>query len=492
MNRKISIRVICLITALVVLGGAVAFAAVTGSPYETLKKSLLNAAVYSNVTIETHAAFRINGETYEEMWSREMYGNNGNLRYRFDEFGEISGFFFSANGLEINSDFYPSSDGTQWHIASINPAHEYYSRYNNWISLDPDDLNSAQARFIELLVDAAVGDLKNNITMSSSNGTRTIRATISGSQIPELVKAGIDVLVEQSGSYYGDRRDVGFENGNYIYEEIRINSGTKTVTTWSEPARKMTADEAQAWEDGLFWERFPDIDMWGATHGPDGTVYLIEGPRQEIGEYSAPAEREDFVKNNFDPWDIPMKSLVIDYIRGEMLIDENDDLISINVSGAATITNIFGDVSEFEAEGSMRFLDIGTSSPTSPIPGAESILTSERMETLFGIEYTRHYMSVFFTLDENGRINENSLTTTHPAELERINSRSYMVTGPGALYSTPKPFGTVYSTLDPVPEPAVVYSTSEPAAEPVSVIEPTGEIPAVSEGILAEEIIAED
>ena len=239
MKNSIKIRIICLIVALVVLSGAVVYAAFTGSPYETLKTAILDAAVYRNVTVEGSFSMSVNGIISDEERLCYSIGDNSHITYSFNDEGNISGWKFSTNGLDIN----PTSiiiDNTQWYFAYVQP-HRNNDSWNNVAGLSilsPEDRNSSQIRFVELLTDAIVGDLKNNVTMSISNGVRTIRGTLTESQIPELINVGLTALIEQSRyyDYYDDYTREDFEGCdpldipmkditiNYVTGEAEINS----------------------------------------------------------------------------------------------------------------------------------------------------------------------------------------------------------------------------------------------------------------------------
>ena len=247
-----SVRLLSLIVALVVLGGAVGYAAIMGSPYDTVKKALLDALYYTNVTIEGEAVISINGMVFEIEKIHNIVDDNGSLSYSYGPGGETSVFFYNSEGLNVNgyADFWGGD--TPWYSASIYQRNAGYSRRTSYGMLNVDERDSAQMRFMELLVDVLVGDLKNNVTMSSKDGIRIIQGTLTESQIPELVKAGIDVLVEQQGRWFYDWRDVSFDGEEYISEHIRIENGMKTVTTYKQAVRPMTEEEQNAWDDGTY------------------------------------------------------------------------------------------------------------------------------------------------------------------------------------------------------------------------------------------------
>jgi len=320
MKKSVKARVLALAVASVFLCGALTVAAVMGSPYETLKNAVLDALAYENVTVETQAVVTINGEFYDRQKTFSVYGDDSYLNYDFDKDGNPDGYFYRSKTLTINRS-YVGADGTQWYDAYIHPDFDYY--YPNSFVLTTEDRNSARVRFMELAVDALVGDLKNNITMSSNGGTRLIQGTLTESQVPELAKAGIDVLVEESSS------------------------------------------------------------------------------------------REYY--NEDDPFDIPIKSLTINYLHGEAEVDPQGNLLSLDFYAKATVVDILGETKVFEFDCEVRFSSIGATEAVCPVPGAKQLLTTDYMKAKCGSGFG----TVYFTLNEDGSINAGSVTTTYPGETER-------------------------------------------------------------------------
>ena len=217
MRKNVTVRIACLVVALVVLGGAVAFAAAMGSPYETLKRAMLDAVTYRNATTEGMTTISINGVVQEVSGAYTVCGDSSSLSYYFDENGARNSFRYFANGLSV-SQSYMAEDGTKWYSAYVSPQYAEYSYiYNNtgmFAIFSAADRDSARMRFMELVIDALVGDLKNNVTMTSENGVRLVQGTLTENQVPELVKAGIDMLVEQSSMYYSQRVDVSYDDAD--------------------------------------------------------------------------------------------------------------------------------------------------------------------------------------------------------------------------------------------------------------------------------------
>ena len=447
MRKNVAIRILCLTVAIVMLSGAAVYAVVNGSPYETLKKALLDAVTYRNVTIDGQMTMTVDGVVQSIEKSYIVNGDNSSLIYYFNEDGVESWFNYTSESLSINRG-YTEDDGTMWYRANIYPkSHNGYSSYAGvggsfmmFNVLTAEERSSAQMRFAELLMDALVGDLKNNVMMDSGDGIKNIRGTLTENQVPELLKAGVDLLVEQSGGYYHEQRDISFDGNVYVYELIQISHGMKTVHRFTTPVRLLTEEEARDMEDGLFYSKAGD-----SFHGfsyIDGITYLNVEESEIVIQNPVPVVREDFAVA--DPIDIPMKSLTIDYVHGEAEVDMDGVLLSINLRGAATLTSIFGDTHAVEVDFTVKFSDIGVSNPACPIPGAEQLLTAEYAKTNFGNEY----MGVYFKLNEDGSIDASSVTTTFPGELDRDVTLKVQDVLSGAY-----PSQSSYVVVSPVPGP---------------------------------------
>ena len=196
------VRVICLAVAGVVLTGALALAAVNGSPYERLKNAVLDAMTYTNVTIQGEAKVSFNGEVYEIDRIHEVISDTGRIEFYYNSLGEPDRFFYNSDGLQIRPSVV-SADGTQWYVAN---RVRNSSSWNSF-TLTPEERSSAQFRFFELLVDLMIGDLKNNFTMSTNDGITRVSGTITHNQLPEIIRLGIDMVLEEERRWY--REDFG-------------------------------------------------------------------------------------------------------------------------------------------------------------------------------------------------------------------------------------------------------------------------------------------
>ncbi|MCL2564706.1 MAG: hypothetical protein FWE24_02700 [Defluviitaleaceae bacterium] len=202
MKRNIKTRIICLIVAGVMLTGALTVAAINGSPYETLKNAFFNALAYENFTFESEMTVLFNGEVREHEIMRFVQGTNSFMEYdnsnRFSAGSMSNRFRFNSGSVEISPTF-TANDGTRWYAARSLHQHENPRARNFWgnTGLTSQERNSAQVRFIELFIDLIVGDLRNNMHMSQSGDVRRVSGTITHSQLPEIVRLGIEMVIEE-------------------------------------------------------------------------------------------------------------------------------------------------------------------------------------------------------------------------------------------------------------------------------------------------------
>jgi len=191
LRKKLSTRLICLIISGVLLTGALTVAAINGSPYEMLKNAIFNSFTYDSVRLDGEFTFMINGEVEDHSAISIIFNENGSL--------ELDDNFFSLlyNDVRIFQSYRGS--GVQWYSARI----DFWGGDSAWPRMSAHDRNSAQGQFIELFIDIMVGDLKNNMYMTTNDGIRHISGQISHNQLPELVRLGIDMIIEQSGGWLG-------------------------------------------------------------------------------------------------------------------------------------------------------------------------------------------------------------------------------------------------------------------------------------------------
>ena len=134
---------------------------------------------------------------------------------------------------------------------------------------------------------------------------------------------------------------------------------------------------------------------------------------EQLNRANTGRRREDYLH----VLEIPIRSLSIDRIALVADIDSDGNLVYINGRAAATIENIFGDIHVVEGEVSVRFTYIGTTVPESPVIGAYELFTEAFFENKLGSRW--NWSALYFTVDDDGNINYDSITTQRPWRLTR-------------------------------------------------------------------------
>lgn len=189
MKRNYLKRLICLGVAALVLCSALAVAAVTGSPYETLKSAIFKGMRIENGTVTSYMNASIEGFEEEDLSERSVR-----------QIGDKASLTRSDNGLTYSCEDFTLRDwggyrsDESWYYAV---GSDSYSPDSFGYGSPTEQMTAAQQRFVELLADLFVGDLKNNISMYERDGIRYISGTLTSPQIPEIVNAGFDVLTSE-------------------------------------------------------------------------------------------------------------------------------------------------------------------------------------------------------------------------------------------------------------------------------------------------------
>ena len=205
MKKRVSTRAICLLVASVILAGALTVSAINGSPYENLKNAVFNALFYENVTLEAEMTLRIDGQVHESGWIREYVGDESRLTFDMwernwqqEDGAPVTFVGYETRYLNIGTVITSAVDGQWYRVSRNHRAVSNNSMAYEMFGISAADRNSNQVRLVELFVDLLVGDLKNNLTISSQgDGVRRVSGAITESQLPEIARVAIAVAIDE-------------------------------------------------------------------------------------------------------------------------------------------------------------------------------------------------------------------------------------------------------------------------------------------------------
>ena len=203
MKKSRFIRVVSLIAAVMLLSGALVAAVINGSPYETIKNAVFDMSTIRNATIECETSLIVNGVMRE--WERKLFilGDDSRSSYTVDMDSKPFWYDFDYLSDTLYVTPYFSFSDEDWFRAIYYPKGDAFdSRWVGVFTLTEEDRNSAEFRFIEVLADTLVGDLKNNFSVSTNDGVRRISGAVTERQLPELVKVGLELVAARTRDGY--------------------------------------------------------------------------------------------------------------------------------------------------------------------------------------------------------------------------------------------------------------------------------------------------
>lgn len=197
--------ILCLVLGAVLLTTAAAANFGNANGYSAYKKSLLNMLEADNYSAELDVELTHNGQLLAKVESA----------YKVNAGGEVTSYSTERelNNMNSGAESNVSYDTQNWVVknsdSSANRKFDYitYNRRNlgDWnihntnnsgiATQINNEISDKMIRFVEVLTDTLVGDLKNNFVMvSESNGEKSYQIVLRGNQLPEIVTAGFSLL----------------------------------------------------------------------------------------------------------------------------------------------------------------------------------------------------------------------------------------------------------------------------------------------------------
>lgn len=234
LKRKKTIIITSIITGTCILAGSAFANYSTANGYDVYKKGIKSLIGQQNYTLNTSATIIGDGETLLETTLSEKYDRNGEvILNRVEKTKDITADMNEHENREIVQGgkryYYYSGMDEDW------VSYNVYEGDTNRGALDmiaPEDKDTADkvVRFVELLTDTVVGDLKNNFVYISDteNGGAKYSISLDSIQIPELINAGISAMCSlnkydmEESDYYNSLEPI--DPAYYLYHNAAIKS----------------------------------------------------------------------------------------------------------------------------------------------------------------------------------------------------------------------------------------------------------------------------
>ncbi|MHC1723153.1 MAG: hypothetical protein AB9836_08125 [Aminipila sp.] len=251
-GRKHAVTATCLIAGMFVLTSAVYANYDDSRGYTNYKDAVKDLVLYQD-------SFTANGEMAILVDGKEMATVKGDLKLDGDD------YYWKTVSEDSFSDRDNKYENIQ--VRKDGKNFSYYPETNSYTVSDAendfrpdmsDPTMKKGVRFAELFADAMVGDLKNNFVLESKEGdNRTYSVDVSGSQIPEVVNAGISLMFTAANNQENlNPYDVTYENyqkslAAYYKEKTGKEMTEAMYNDWNKEIEKINEDFSEKYYDVL-------------------------------------------------------------------------------------------------------------------------------------------------------------------------------------------------------------------------------------------------
>nr|WP_315023035.1 hypothetical protein [uncultured Aminipila sp.] len=252
-GRKHAVTATCLIAGMFVLTSAVYANYDDARGYTNYKDAVKDLVLYQdNFTADGEMSILIDG--------KEMATMKGNFKLDNDDYywQTVSEESFSSQGDNKYENIQVTKDGKTFSYLPKTNSYTVSDASNDFRPDMSDPTMKKGVRFAELFADAMVGDLKNNFVLSSKEGdNRTYSVNVSGSQIPEVVNAGISLMFTAANNQENSNPyDVFYEDYQKAFAAFYKEQTGKEMTEdmyndWNQEIEKINGDFSEKYYNVL-------------------------------------------------------------------------------------------------------------------------------------------------------------------------------------------------------------------------------------------------
>lgn len=216
-NKKLTMAV-GMALGVTVLAGAAFASYNTSNGYEVGKTAIKGLLSNENYTMNANVKMSIDGNIIASTEITELYDRNGDVSLNKIEKSEVAKEYdyymgpseykaYKQDGDYISTYYY--NDGETEPNSNIYKNSDYMGRGScdmmNDVDEEEKETTNKIIRFVELIGDTVVGDLKNNIVyVSGDDNSSTYEINLDTMQIPEVVNAGISAMFSSMRQYDND------------------------------------------------------------------------------------------------------------------------------------------------------------------------------------------------------------------------------------------------------------------------------------------------
>ena len=327
-HRKHFITLTCLVAGMLVLTTAVYANYDNAGGYTNYKNAVKNLAFDAdNFTADANMTFTMDGEKVTTSKFTYKCDNGNNSQYTLTN--------DSLSGEESTTEFYSYVNGDKKYVyyPENNGYYESPAGEKNKTLIPMDDATSKKAvRFAELMADAFVGDLKNNVVLvSDEDGVKTYSIHVEKNQIPEVVNAGLSLMFTANNnssrsSSYVTYQDYEKAFGDYYKEKTGEDYKSMDYANLSE-----SDSEALNKVYSSFDEKYQAILK---DKGNTGIVLVLKN-----GDYKYFETYGDYMDSNYAPPESKTMTMFgddpyVDDVTMTVTLDKQGRLVSDNLEAS--------------------------------------------------------------------------------------------------------------------------------------------------------------
>jgi len=354
-RRKYLTTLFCLAAGVLILSGAAYANYDNAIGYSTLKNAAKSLLYEKNFSADLEVSLDMNGtlmvdavvngkfalspdglrseDAYSLFSGSNTYDKKGNLVESFED---------GTREVAYDGSVYTQYSGQEWFERSYSGS--------PLPSLDNDETAAKTVRFLELLADTMVGDLKNNFVLTKNDGNfKTYAVNLQREQIPELINAGLSMIFAQ----INDSRSMS--NASFVTSEYDTEDRTLAE------ARHAEVLHEEAWR--LLEEK-----------GHKGIVKI-----ERDGSFTYYPTYAEYRKSFADSDDFDYDALLagsdpyISHASCIFTIDEQGRLVDSTMKGTLSMKDEMGQVRSFTLTMKSRLYDYGTTVPDRLPKGAQVV-----------------------------------------------------------------------------------------------------------------------
>lgn len=297
---------------------------------------------------------------------------------------KIDGTDYSRMEKELPTK-YNEEYGTEFYYWALgNTEGNFYSGEDNYYQYERD-MNYAEnplslgeygdkaVKFAKLCADTVLGDLKNNVVLvDDKNGIRSYTLDVTADQIPALINAGLDLLMSVE--------DVG--SGYVIYDDTDAVHAFYCESVMGEPLPEGYFDELYADDaPGEMWDEYNTVrEKMDAYYeeirqkgGETAMLYVYSDGSYDLYEdYSEYAFDQEYGTTDISAY--LGSNAVLHKVRFDFALDENDRLVSNDLSILMNATDSKGKSHTVEMKIEVDFSDYGVTEVTAFDPGDRTLV----------------------------------------------------------------------------------------------------------------------